>query len=308
MKNGVWLLAISLLLLAACQFQFGQQTQMPPYIATGTQALDARFQPTSMNNIYMCQEADLLLMLKNLGTADIENGVYSFILEDQVIQPTQKRERQKTFNLEGKSQYNPTGGIQQVALKVRNPGLPSQLEVYDTPVIFQACYDYETYAGVPVCIDPDLRNLNPQKTCRAQLTSLGGGQGAPVAVTRVEPSMTPDGPNVKPTFVIYVQNLGNGRAISQDAVEAACGTSETATLESRVDVNVQLQDEQLDCTPRQARLEEGKETRIVCRAGKSYGQLEGTFSTILEVQLDYGYMNTAVLPVTITRLPGQPPC
>lgn len=305
-------LAIILLLLVACQYVQipTKRIQAPPEIYKGTSGLEVSFNPASTADILMCKQAEVIVGLKNTGAYKITDGKYVWIIEDQFLNAIDPR--QKTFSLDGKSEFNNVGGFDQKSFKMKNTGLPTQLESYPSPVIFQACYNYQTLASAPVCIDPDIQNLVKQKPCRAQPVTLSGGQGAPLAVTKVETLMVPEGNKVRPMFRIYVQNLGTGQVIAEEDVNAACSFSkERAKSEfiSWAKPYVELQERALKCAPEPVRIETGKETRFVCdREDLLYGLAEGTFSTVLSIELKYGYINTALFPLTITRLGTQPAC
>ncbi len=302
-------LILLLLLLAACQFQVPTKTKFPQEIPvfTGTTALEAAFNPASMSNIIMCQQADVYVDVKNTGASNIVDGTLTFITEDQYLMPLSERVRK--FSLLGKSQFNPKGGFDQVNFKVKNIGILPQFESYQSDLIFRACYKYDTIAAAQVCIDPDVANLNPRKTCRATPVVLPGGQGAPVAVTRVEPLMVPEGDQIHPVFVVYVQQLGRGDVVKPEGSELACTGGGGPLLASYASVRASIQNRELKCEPNPVRIEPGQESRFICeRQDMLFGPTSGTFSTILSVQLDYGYVTSALLPMTITRLPGQAPC
>lgn len=306
MKKFIFLL---LLVLIACKFQVPTKTRVPQEIPvfTGTTALEASFNPASMSNLIMCQQADVYVDIKNTGTFDIVDGTLTFITEDQYLIPL--AERMRKFSLEGKSQFNPKGGFDQVNFRVKNTGILPQFESYQPDLIFRACYKYSTIASAQVCIDPDIANLNPRKTCRALPIVLSGGQGAPVAVTRIEPYMVPEGDQVRPVFAVYVQNLGTGTVVTTQGAELACTGGGGPLLTNNATVHVSIQNRELKCAPSPVRIDVGKESRFICeRQDMLFGSASGTFSTILSIQLDYGYVTSAFLPMTITRLPGQAPC
>jgi len=297
-----------LLLLVACQFQVPtRKIPESPVIYTGTSALEASFNPATMGNLIMCQQADIYVDVKNVGASDINNGMYSFITEDQYLVPL--TERQKKFSLEGKSQFNPKGGFDQIHLRVRNTGILPQFETYNPEIIFQACYKYSTFASTQVCIDPDIANLNPRKSCRSEPVLLPNGQGAPVAVTKIEPYMVPEGDGVTPVFAIFVQNLGPGAVVAHEGAEAACKGDSGLALLNFANVRASLQNKDLKCDPNPVKVEGSQERRFVCqRKDMLFGPSAGTFSAVLTVQLDYGYVNSLALPLDIARLPGQEPC
>ncbi len=297
MKRTILLLVI----LAACQF--AQPTQRPvlPLIYTGTQAVEARFGPGTQTNIYSGQQTNVVVELNNKGVYDVTNGRYAFIFEEQYVQLLPGMQKTGVFTLGGKTQYNPEGDFARIPIKMRSKELPPQAESYQTQIIFQACYPYKTYASTQVCIDPDLANRNLRKACTAMPVSLGGGQGAPVAVTRIEPIMVPEGNDVRPVFAIYLQNLGNGQVLSTEAINTACG-GVGAIKFNKVTVSAKIQDETLLCSQNPATLEAGQEARVICESQQKFGMAAGTFTTILTTELDYGYMNTASSLLLINRL------
>lgn len=160
-----------------------------------------------------------------------------------------------------------------------------------------------------VCIDPDLRNINPTKVCRPEPVVLTGGQGAPVAVTRVESAMVPEGDKVRPVFKVYVEHAGTGSVVRSNNAEMACSAEvDKSALESYVGIYADLQGVPLSCSPEPLKLKREGESRFVCTAERLYELAEGTFISILYIELDYGYVSTALMPVTISRLPGQASC
>ncbi len=303
-------IALLLLLLVACQYAPFQKPKIqppPPELFTGTSSLDVKFNPASMSSVFMCSQADVFVDVANSGSYNIENGLYSFISEDQFLKPLSAK--QERFSLKGKSRFDPVGEFRQIHFKLQNLGIPSQFESFVSPLIFQACYKYKTLASAPVCIDPDIQNLNPVKPCQPRPVVLSGGQGAPVAVTRVEPRMVPEGDKVKPMFAIYVQHLGSGSVVKEEGAESACtGGPSGAAFANFADVSVELQGRKLQCDPAEVRIDTGKESSFFCKDENLYDISAGTFSTVLSIDLSYGYVNTVMLPVTVTRIPGQEAC
>jgi hypothetical protein len=162
---------------------------------------------------------------------------------------------------------------------------------------------------VPVCIDPDIRGLNKNKPCTAKPVALSGGQGGPVAVTKVSSVMAPEGDMVRPYFEINIQNLGVGTVFAKDAVMLACLRGPGPLNIGEVIVRAEVQGNDLVCTPSVARLDPSKDATVICKfAEAKYGVESGTFSTILIVELDYGYKDVVAWPVDVTRLPSQGAC
>lgn len=304
-------LALLLLVLVACQmvpFSLTSKKANVPVvydIMTGTSALDISFNPNSNSDILMCQQANVMVDLRNAGAYNITDGKFTFIFENQYFGAIGNSKGD--LSLDGKSYFNPQGGFMLKEFKILNTGLPSQLESYSSPLIFQACYTYKTFSTVQVCIDPDIMNVNPNKPCLIQPVVLSGGQGAPVAVTHVESLMVPEGDKVRPAFAIFIQHLGSGSVVSKEGAKLACTAEKISrdALLSKVNIVVKVKDNLLDCPSEPVRLEVDKESRVICKFKDVIGMQSGTYSTVLSVEIDYGYVSSALLPVTVTRLPGQ---
>lgn len=302
---------IILLLLTACQY-FPAQKKLPqaPIIFTGTQAVEIGWTQGTTTSTYIKQQAFFVVELKNKGAYDVKNGRYSFIYQDQYVEPVQGMQDAGLFSLNGKSQYNPQGDSTRITFRAVAKDLPPQTETYQTPVIFQACYPYKTFASAPICIDPDLANTNPRKVCKPAQVALGGGQGAPVTVTKIVPIMVPEvTPEmeefqaVRPAFEIYLKNSGTGLVMSKDDIAGACGLSAKAFAQegfNKATITAVLQETPLDC-PKEVVLEPGQETMILCDSKKPFDMTTGTFTTLLSVNIEYGYLKRISMPLTITR-------
>jgi len=300
---------ITLLLLASCQIGGTSRTPGPQLDTTGTQGLEVVVNPASNTQVLMCGESNVLLDLYNLGTSDIIQGAYSLVTEDQLLLLLGKTKKQGSITLEGRSMNSPVGGFTQLQFAFKSENLPAQLEMYQTPFIFTACYPYMTRASIPVCIDTT-RDPQAARSCVTSQVSGSAGQGAPVVVSMVEPIMAIQDNAILPTFVIHITNAGKGRVVSPESLGFACGNQGSAG--SRIKVTAQLQDETLTCKPEIIDLRAG-ETKVTCQSDTYFGAADGranqgTFTTPLTVNLEYGYVTTTTLPITITRLAHQEDC
>lgn len=135
------------------------------------------------------------------------------------------------FSLEGKSIFNYEGGSDVLTYKAKVKSAGTLSEKHTVQIIATACYEYITQWNQDICIDTDINHMNIfPGACEATDITLNG-QGAPLAITIIESKMLPTGTGyVRPMFIIYVANSGNGRIINKEKSQQAC----TATgLESR---------------------------------------------------------------------------
>jgi hypothetical protein len=107
--------------------------------------------------------------------------------------------------LAGDNRYYPGGESEILYFPGYVYELPEGVEGYNPTFLVKACYDYVTRASPVVCIDP-FPQSNAEKVCRPHTVSLSGGQGAPVAITRVEQASSPS----KIVFTIHVEHRGDG--------------------------------------------------------------------------------------------------
>ena len=141
-----------------------------------------------------------------------------------------------------------------------------------------------------------------------------GGQGAPVAVTKVETRMLPqeDDKKVKPHFIIHVKNAGNGEVIDPSKIEVACKSEALDYKDfNTIIVSASLSGTPLRCSedigavpgPVTVRLRD-KEDLIRCTYDKDNGIDAGLDAYIapLKVELDYGYTFTISKNIIIEKI------
>lgn len=109
--------------------------------------------------------------------------------------------------LEGKSQFVPEGSMDTIEFKgMISPLRQKNIDKYPVKLLATACYEYETIATANICIDPNPYAANVRKICTPASVPLGGGQGAPIAVTLVELDAAPGRTRIK----MQIQNIGGG--------------------------------------------------------------------------------------------------
>src|SRR3989344_3701506 len=171
----------------------------------------------------------------------------------------QTEENTANFNLEGRSNINLKGEEEVISYNIQAGKVDPQSEFHGSTVIATLCYPYETILSSTVCIDTDVSNIRPgKKACSAQDLVLNNGQGAPVAITKIESSMLPkaDEKKIVPQFLIFIENKGSGTAVRKDAVKDFCTKSSNESYQSSRNVNViyvraSLSNEELECTPKE---------------------------------------------------------
>ena len=213
---------------------------------TGTQGVIAEFSKNAPPQSSMQDSSfPILIRVRNLGAYDVKKGIISLGMEKDYAKiltadPNprlgifNKNENAIPFELDGKSQTNKKGDEVYVSLNAQTGKLDPQSETHQSTVTATLCYPYQTTASATICIDSDPAGIRPgNKVCKVQDISFSSGQGAPIAVTKIESQMVPREDNkINPQFLIYVENRGGGDAVNPDSYENACSSSAPAALSS----------------------------------------------------------------------------
>ncbi len=209
------------------------------------------------------------------------------------------------FNLEGKSPINPNGEEEVISYNLEAGKIDPQSEAHTSTVVATLCYPYETVLSSTVCIDTDINDLRPaKKVCSNKDLIFSNGQGAPVAVTKLEINMLPAiseknaADKIKPQFLIYVENKGQGTVIKNEAVKDFCTKSDTSHENLNiVYVDVELSGKKLKCqleTKKDSselghiKLKDKKDI-IRCAFEEGIDKNQDAYLSPLKITLRYGY-------------------
>ena len=162
--------------------------------------------------------------LKNKGAYDISNGVVVIAGLDPKYTKIDKEE--EFFDMPGKSPGYPEGGYEIMHFKLQNVWFPIGKEEQRIPFTIVADYDYQTEAKVEVCINPDIYSYVKTKEtgCEVKDVKISKGQGAPLAITLVEPAISLVSYNLDRLdvrFGIYIENKGKGNVIGDITIKEA---------------------------------------------------------------------------------------
>ncbi|MAG08245.1 hypothetical protein CMO89_02135 [Candidatus Woesearchaeota archaeon] len=334
----ILMLLIVLLSITACQ-RVSTKTQ-DTKVYTGTEGVVMRFLPDMPpSQIYSSDTLNFNLEIKNKGAYDAgtvpntESGSYTKFLKfyisgydksiftgdiDGGTDPIFGNWFFWEPELEGKSEFNPEGGIVYKDFSTKIGTLPEGMDSFKTNFLMTACYTYETLAVSSVCIDPvPYSTVAREKACAVSDVSLSGGQGAPVVITRIEEEAAKG----KVRFKIYFENKGNGKIFDMTHSERSAKDSDNVprlkcnpyseeglgyddidkiTLNK---VSVGSEDITSSCKP----VREGSSTIrlidgrgfIICEKTVSGGT--SAFLTPLEIKLSYGYTSSIQKEVEILK-------
>lgn len=318
--------ALFIFAVASCQMQ----PQIPEIrVHEGTEGLTMKFlEKSPPDEVYVGDMFPLTIELHNKGAYDIENGVIVLGIEkDYIWASGEYEDKPIKFDLLGRSTYDPIGGVDRKTINLNAKGLGPQSETHTTTIAATTCYPYRTEATAQVCVDTDVYGQRlAEKVCTPETLSMGTigiegqelprGQGAPIAITKIEQKMMMHPENdelIKPRYMIYVKNMQNGLPVDIDVYDKACtSTGISKQVWNVVRARVYLSDRsiQLDCAPKldtesadkagHIRLEK-KEDFIKCVLEEGVHKTRGTFTTPLMIDLDYGYTFTISKNVLIRK-------
>lgn len=227
------------------------------------------------------------------------------------------------FNLEGKGIINPKGGEEIISYNVMAGKVDPQSETHASAIVAALCYPYQTELHSSICIDPDVSSVDlGKKACTVHDLAFNGGQGAPIAVTKIEASMLPaqigqigtesQSGKIVPQFLIFIENLGQGTVIRGEAVGKFCIESGISNSDLNI-VNVQafLSGKRLDCrkdknediTKTFVKLKDKKEM-IRCKVQPEDASSipNYAYSSPLKIILSYGYTNSISASYVIQKI------
>lgn len=307
MNQKKYCFILLLIFLTSCNIIQTKKEQIAvPDIHKGTQGIALEFLPNlPPSELYEENYFEVLLKISNKGATDAQRGMLVIGTEEQQIDLDADPDYR--FDLKGKSIFNPEGThiLKQFKAKVR-PLIP-QISQYTTSITATACYPYKTEATANICIDTDIANIVRSKPCKPSKRTFAGGQGAPVAVTSVEPKMLTheDDTKIRPEFEIKIQNLGPGKAIKEEYVYDACMGKPVGQRNQKiwdvVEVKATLSDMELTCKPETTILTKDS-TTLICTLKEGIDKSAGTYLAPVSIEINYAYLNKEVKKINIKRL------
>ncbi|TKJ17426.1 hypothetical protein CEE44_02725 [Candidatus Woesearchaeota archaeon B3_Woes] len=240
--------------------------------------------------------------LSNKGAFDIIEGYLLLNLEEDNME-LEKGDIIKNLKLKGKSLGNPKGDMEIVSFFVKAKELGKETETITSNIIATSCYRYKTFFSKTVCVDTDFYNLKKaKKACSAQDMVFGSGQGSYVPIVRIEPNMMEDDGIIKPMFVIYIENKGQGEVTNPNSIKKICSDEQINPEDlNYIEVEAFLSETPLVCRPSPIKLQE-REKVVRCVLEEGISKDVPSYSTILTVNLDYGYTDTISKRVEIRKI------
>lgn len=323
-QRGMLLIFLSMLvigiMLTGCSM-IGKGSYNAKTSKTGTRGLVIEFSKSNPKSVYEHEEFGTALKIKNDGSHDITDdnpgilsvGYDTYRLESRGGNYDEYRISPNSNNileapyviLMGKSQYYPIGEDSSATFYFTSNSLTELREGSKTEISYNLCYPYETVLSTMTCIDTkSVTNAEVAAACTAEKYSGSGGQGAPIAISSIEPEILLQNDYVRPQFKIYITNVGTGYVTST----GRCGEVNINNRETlgRVNVEAWLSGDRLECGPDNIgslRLtEEGSFIRCsLPQQAAGFDKLKKNYITPLEVHLTYTYTQIEKAEIEIKR-------
>ena len=272
---------VCLLLLSSC----GPSEEGVGLYRTGKEGMSLKFLPNTPPSVtYDGDNIDILIELSNKGAYDVMGGKLYLMGFDRNIIGIYE-----TFymfeDIDGKNEFNMAGDklIFEDATNTRIR-LQEGVEKHNTQIKAVACYEYQTIASFPICIDPNPK-LTSHDACSPSDIS-GSSQGAPVAVTKVEI----ESGEGRLRLIITAKNIGTGQVMDYNSCPFGYKYNEINNIRN---YDVEISGLSLQCEPdsRELKFGENQEAKIYCKAeGLDINQ--AAYTTPVTITLDYDYSSS----------------
>jgi len=290
-------------------------------IFKGKDGIEIEFlKDTPPRTIYHDRAFSIGVTMKNIGAADIRNGIIALSVEEDYVVVTQEdwflpeedsitttSKNTADFSLRGRDPSYPEGDMLTFSIQASANELEGQSIGHTVDVILMACYDYETKLSADVCIDYDIYDEKQGGTCKPKDQTFSAGQGAPVAVVSIEPELLPqEAGGIIPSYLIKVKNVADGYPFTRGKSDYVCSNQASSGEFNEVDISAQLGGVDLVCSPSSTLKLRDKQDYARCQTTAPWYQQDAsqsTFHTSLVVKLSYGYMNSVARSVEIKRFP-----
>lgn len=296
MKRLILFFLLIAIFVAGCQ-QFGSKGTLPDYSQayTGTEGLSMKFMENAPPATIPSQSyVPIGLYLENRGAVGIADGVIVLRYPEDLLTLEKNSIR---INIEGKETYL-AGGKQASILD----GMTKNPEKIGTTkpkgrIAATSCYDYATKLSTGICINPDsygIKKIAGKKPACESKALAFSGQGAPVAITKVEPLTIARGDKIDMQIKAYIANKNTGTIYQKGT--PFC-TAEKRS-EKAVFVRASLLGKDTACAPGNFALSErAEENYVTCIFTELPAQ--EAFVTQLSIVAEYGYSQTISKDFTV---------
>lgn len=261
------------------------------------------------------QALNILVEVKNKGAYNVKKDEIAVSLggyDKNILEIESDKDRKEalenqkfSFDIEGKSEFMPEGGIAIIGWKTRDIKFPPDRDTIKQSFTVAACYKYKTLFSENICLDSRPSDQVKEKICEPVVKTYSKGQGAPVGIVKIEEAIIP---TIKQAKVkVYIQNSGNGKVLDTgknkangaDILDKCSRNSITLQDLNRVSIKAFVQDKdkrkELKCEPSTISLYQNQGTSV-CTIDLPES---GAYTTPVSFELDYGYTSSIQKEVDI---------
>ncbi len=254
----------------------------------------------------------IMIELRNKGAHDIDNGKFlftnAFPYYMQAVMPSEY----EYFDLEGRSLRNSEGGYKQISFSAENLQLPEDQKQHTFWFVAKACYPYKTFASETVCINPDATDPFSDSVCEVEDYKVTGGQGAPLAVTKIEHVATESTAGTfQNHFLVHIENQGKGKVVSPDKYAVECGQGFVPPEDfENIGVTVEISGTDISDNCNRPMIDEENGDLLVMFCYYEMVSDIGAYTTPMLITLDYGYVSAELIKKIVVEqgFGGQSAC
>jgi len=279
----------------------------------GTEGVTVEFSPSNPKSVYEQEEFGDGIILNNLGSYDVtaDNPAQLTISYDTYrlfsTKGTSGNLILTNIHLQGKSQYYPLGEDFPYSVYFKSNSLTQLRESSTTEINYDLCYPYSTELTIMTCIDTQTTKRDVSiAACKSETYNGAQGQGAPIAITKIEPEIMLQQNYVRPQFKIYIENVGSGYVSSQARCDKTNNVNKDL-VSGKVNVRAWLSQTELQCGP----VEAGETLRLTDSTSfircflpensAGYSTAQKSYTTALTVNVSYTYQSIYKQDLEILR-------
>lgn len=304
-------IGLFVLLLTACWSNTPQQRAL----YTGSDGIKMSFPQQNNFKQFTNETFSIAIRLENDGATTItkDNPAWVTALYDpatisfvEIMGPTGSPiQRPFPVFIAGRSRDVSLGEVTYLDATFKTLMLTSNRQTAKAPITFSICYPYNSIFIKNVCVDRDYFNTESTKICTAQIVT-DSSQGAPVAVTSIEPRFSNQQGLVQPQFRIHIENLRDGYVLYKNTTSSldVCllGANFNKTEFGKAYIEASLNTVPLSCGTDNDNIVrfERNSADIVCRLETSM-MAGANYETPLIINLRYFYISSLTANVEVNR-------
>jgi len=317
-KLAIIIAVITTMILTGCS------TTSTNTYRVGTTGLVIEFSKANPVSVYEHEEFGTEMFIKNTGSYNVLSAnpgklrvLYDTYRISSKLGNSTSNVEVPDIALYGKSQYYPIGEEAPVDFYFTSNSLTDLREGAKTTISYNLCYPYTTEFTTMTCMDTTTANkADVASACTTEVYDGQAGQGAPIAITKIEPEILLQQNYIRPQYKIYIENLGGGYVSSMNS----CDMSQISGIvgdtnndySGKVRVYANLSGDKLDCGADKSGILKlvDSSSFITCYLSSTnenkYSRTSKNYLTPLTVRVEYTYVTLEKQDIEIKRNDALP--